>query len=84
MGPVDNMYFSESKGLLKTIWLKVTVYLTVIITDIDRKSTVDHGENSTQEPQPPFNHHEYQDEEETPHATSTSKKDDALKYWYPS
>uniref|UniRef100_A0A8C8U2H8 CD44 antigen n=1 Tax=Peromyscus maniculatus bairdii TaxID=230844 RepID=A0A8C8U2H8_PERMB len=41
-------------------------------TNIDRKSTVDHGQNSTQEPQPPFNHHEYQDEEETPHATSTT------------
>ncbi|XP_037060941.1 CD44 antigen isoform X3 [Peromyscus leucopus] len=45
---------------------------TARMTDIDRKSTVDHGENSTQEPQPPFNHHEYQDEEETPHATSTT------------
>uniref|UniRef100_A0A8C8TZR5 CD44 antigen n=1 Tax=Peromyscus maniculatus bairdii TaxID=230844 RepID=A0A8C8TZR5_PERMB len=45
---------------------------TTRMTDIDRKSTVDHGQNSTQEPQPPFNHHEYQDEEETPHATSTT------------
>ncbi|GAB1286627.1 CD44 antigen [Apodemus speciosus] len=52
--------------------------------DIDRNSTSTHGENRIQEPQPPFNNHEYQDEEETPHATSTSKKDDALKFWYPS
>lgn len=60
------------------------MYLTVIATDIDRNSTSAHGENWTQEPQPPFNNHEYQDEEETPHSTSTSKKDDALKFWYPS
>ncbi|XP_036040466.1 CD44 antigen isoform X1 [Onychomys torridus] len=45
---------------------------TTRMTDIDRKSTIAHGENSTWEPQPPFNHHEYQDEEETPHATSTT------------
>lgn len=62
--------------------LKVTVCLTVITTDVDKTSTVAHGENSTQELQPPVNHHEYQDEEKTPHATS--KKDDALKFWYPS
>lgn len=48
------------------------MYLTVIATDIDRNSTSAHGENWTQEPQPPFNNHEYQDEEETPHATSTT------------
>ncbi|CAO2579738.1 CD44 antigen [Lemmus lemmus] len=41
-------------------------------TNVDRNSTIAHGENSTQEPQPPVNHHEYQDEEETPHATSTT------------
>ncbi|KAK7814987.1 hypothetical protein U0070_024330 [Myodes glareolus] len=52
--------------------LKVTVCLTVITTDVDKNSTVAHGENSTQEPQPPVNHHEYQDEEESPHATSTT------------
>ncbi|XP_059116995.1 CD44 antigen isoform X4 [Peromyscus eremicus] len=45
---------------------------TTRMTDVDRKSTIDHGENSTQEQQPPFNHHEYQDEEEAPHATSTT------------
>ncbi|XP_051040021.1 CD44 antigen isoform X6 [Phodopus roborovskii] len=45
---------------------------TTKMTDVDRNSTIVHGENSTQEPQPPFNHHEYQDEEETPHATSTT------------
>ncbi|KAH0516649.1 CD44 antigen [Microtus ochrogaster] len=41
-------------------------------TNVDRNSTIAHEENSTQEPQPPVNHHEYQDEEETPHATSTT------------
>lgn len=74
------MYFSRRKGLLKTIWLKVTVYLTIITTDVDRNSTIAHGENSTQDAQPPFNHHEYQDEEEIPRATSTSKKDGALRF----
>lgn len=63
---------------------EVVLQTTTKMTDRDRNSTVAHGENWTQEPQPPFNHHEYQDEEETPHATSTSKKDDALKFWYPS
>lgn len=48
------------------------MYLTIIATDIDRISTSAHGENWTPEPQPPFNNHEYQDEEETPHATSTT------------
>lgn len=74
------MYVSGRRGLLKSILLKVTVYLTVIATDIDRNSTSTHGENWIQEPQTPFNNHEYQDEEETPQATSTSKKDDALKF----
>uniref|UniRef100_P15379-11 Isoform 9 of CD44 antigen n=1 Tax=Mus musculus TaxID=10090 RepID=P15379-11 len=45
---------------------------STLATDIDRISTSAHGENWTPEPQPPFNNHEYQDEEETPHATSTT------------
>ncbi|XP_038960295.1 CD44 antigen isoform X3 [Rattus norvegicus] len=45
---------------------------STLATNIDRNSTSAHGENWTQEPQPPFNNHEYQDEEETPHATSTT------------
>lgn len=48
------------------------MYLTIIATDIDRNSTSAHEENWTQEPQPPFINHEYQDEEEIPHATSTT------------
>ncbi|XP_060227700.1 CD44 antigen isoform X7 [Meriones unguiculatus] len=51
---------------------EVVLQTTTKMTDRDRNSTVAHGENWTQEPQPPFNHHEYQDEEETPHATSTT------------
>ncbi|XP_021086034.1 CD44 antigen isoform X3 [Mesocricetus auratus] len=45
---------------------------TTGMTDVDRNSTIAHGENSTQDAQPPFNHHEYQDEEEIPRATSTT------------
>lgn len=63
---------------------EVLLQTTTRMADIDRISTSAHGENWTPEPQPPFNNHEYQDEEETPHATSTSKKDDALKLWYPT
>ncbi|CAO2579736.1 CD44 antigen [Lemmus lemmus] len=51
---------------------EVLLQTTTRMTDVDRNSTIAHGENSTQEPQPPVNHHEYQDEEETPHATSTT------------
>ncbi|EDL79649.1 CD44 antigen, isoform CRA_b [Rattus norvegicus] len=51
---------------------EVLLQTTTRMTDIDRNSTSAHGENWTQEPQPPFNNHEYQDEEETPHATSTT------------
>ncbi|XP_034349897.1 CD44 antigen isoform X2 [Arvicanthis niloticus] len=51
---------------------EVLLQTTTRITDIDRNSTSAHGENWTQEPQPPFNNHEYQDEEETTHATSTT------------
>ncbi|XP_060227704.1 CD44 antigen isoform X11 [Meriones unguiculatus] len=54
---------------------EVVLQTTTKMTDRDRNSTVAHGENWTQEPQPPFNHHEYQDEEETPHATSTRDGD---------
>ncbi|XP_032759688.1 CD44 antigen isoform X2 [Rattus rattus] len=51
---------------------EVLLQTTTRMTDIDRNSTSAHGENWTQEPQPPFNNHEYQDEEETPHSTSTT------------
>nr|XP_048299583.1 CD44 antigen isoform X1 [Myodes glareolus] len=54
---------------------EVLLQTTTRMTDVDKNSTVAHGENSTQEPQPPVNHHEYQDEEETPHATSTKGRD---------
>lgn len=54
---------------------EVLLQTTTRMTDIDRNSTSAHGENWTQEPQPPFNNHEYQDEEETPHATSTTWAD---------
>uniref|UniRef100_A0A8C6GHG8 CD44 antigen n=2 Tax=Mus spicilegus TaxID=10103 RepID=A0A8C6GHG8_MUSSI len=52
--------------------LEVLLQTTTRMADIDRISTSAHGENWTPEPQPPFNNHEYQDEEETPHATSTT------------
>ncbi|XP_021086052.1 CD44 antigen isoform X6 [Mesocricetus auratus] len=45
---------------------------STMATNVDRNSTIAHGENSTQDAQPPFNHHEYQDEEEIPRATSTT------------
>nr|P15379.3 RecName: Full=CD44 antigen; AltName: Full=Extracellular matrix receptor III; Short=ECMR-III; AltName: Full=GP90 lymphocyte homing/adhesion receptor; AltName: Full=HUTCH-I; AltName: Full=Hermes antigen; AltName: Full=Hyaluronate receptor; AltName: Full=Lymphocyte antigen 24; Short=Ly-24; AltName: Full=Phagocytic glycoprotein 1; Short=PGP-1; AltName: Full=Phagocytic glycoprotein I; Short=PGP-I; AltName: CD_antigen=CD44; Flags: Precursor [Mus musculus] len=51
---------------------EVLLQTTTRMADIDRISTSAHGENWTPEPQPPFNNHEYQDEEETPHATSTT------------
>lgn len=57
--------------------MKVTVYLTIITTDVDRNGTSVHGESWTQDAQPPLIHHEHQDEEETPHPPSTSKKDDS-------
>lgn len=56
--------------------MKVTVYLTIITADIDRNGTSVHGENWTQDAHPPLIHREHRDEEETPHSTSTSKKDD--------
>uniref|UniRef100_P15379-10 Isoform 8 of CD44 antigen n=1 Tax=Mus musculus TaxID=10090 RepID=P15379-10 len=54
---------------------EVLLQTTTRMADIDRISTSAHGENWTPEPQPPFNNHEYQDEEETPHATSTTDTD---------
>ncbi|XP_077654275.1 CD44 antigen isoform X13 [Urocitellus parryii] len=45
---------------------------TTRITDVDRNGPSAHGENRTQEPQPPLIHHEHQDEEEAPHSTSTT------------
>ncbi|XP_021047657.1 CD44 antigen isoform X5 [Mus pahari] len=51
---------------------EVLLQTTTRTADIDRNSTSAHGENWTPEPQPPFNNHEYQDEEENPHATSTT------------
>ncbi|XP_051000188.1 CD44 antigen isoform X1 [Acomys russatus] len=51
---------------------EVRLQTTTTMTDINRNSTIAHGENWTRDPQPPFNHHEYEDEEESPHATSTT------------
>jgi hypothetical protein len=52
----------------------------IITTDIDRNGTSAHGENQTMEPQPPLIHHEHQEEDETPHSTRTSKKDDGQQF----
>nr|KAF6437181.1 CD44 molecule (Indian blood group) [Molossus molossus] len=41
-------------------------------TNVGRSDTSDYGENWTQEPQPPVSHHEYHDEVETQHSTSTT------------
>uniref|UniRef100_A0A8C5ZE36 CD44 antigen n=1 Tax=Marmota marmota marmota TaxID=9994 RepID=A0A8C5ZE36_MARMA len=41
-------------------------------TNVDKNGSNAHGENRTQEPQPPLTHHEHQDEEEAPHSTSTT------------
>ncbi|XP_010610888.1 CD44 antigen isoform X3 [Fukomys damarensis] len=53
---------SSTEALLQT---------TTRMTDIDRNDTIS-GENWTQDAQPPLIHHEHQDEEETPHSTSTT------------
>lgn len=53
----------------------------LIITDVDKNGPSAHGENRTQEPQPPLIHHEHQDEVEAPHSTSTSKKDGGRQLW---
>ncbi|XP_013369604.1 PREDICTED: CD44 antigen isoform X12 [Chinchilla lanigera] len=42
------------------------------MTEVDRNGTGVHGENWTQDAQPPLTHHEHQDEEETPHPPSTT------------
>lgn len=57
--------------------MKVTVYLTIITTDVDRNGTSVYEESWTQDAQPPLIHHEHPDKEETPHPPSTSKKDDS-------
>ncbi|XP_042089286.1 CD44 antigen isoform X19 [Ovis aries] len=44
---------------------------TTRMTDVDRSSTSAYGERWTQEPHSSLSHHGYQDEEETPHPTST-------------
>ncbi|XP_076703170.2 CD44 antigen isoform X9 [Callospermophilus lateralis] len=41
-------------------------------TNVDRNGPSVHGENRTQESQPPLIHHEHQDEEEAPHSTGTT------------
>ncbi|XP_010610892.1 CD44 antigen isoform X7 [Fukomys damarensis] len=56
---------SSTEALLQT---------TTRMTDIDRNDTIS-GENWTQDAQPPLIHHEHQDEEETPHSTSTRDQD---------
>nr|XP_045012237.1 CD44 antigen isoform X2 [Jaculus jaculus] len=56
---------SNSEALLQTT--------TMMTADIGRSSTIAHGENRTQEPQPPFIHQEEpQDQEENPQAPSTT------------
>ncbi|XP_042089279.1 CD44 antigen isoform X9 [Ovis aries] len=45
---------------------------TTRMTDVDRSSTSAYGERWTQEPHSSLSHHGYQDEEETPHPTSTN------------
>nr|XP_042089280.1 CD44 antigen isoform X10 [Ovis aries] len=42
-------------------------------TNVDRSSTSAYGERWTQEPHSSLSHHGYQDEEETPHPTSTTQ-----------
>ncbi|XP_023594063.1 CD44 antigen isoform X2 [Trichechus manatus latirostris] len=43
------------------------------MTDVDRSGTSAHGENWTQEPQPPLIHREHHDDEETQHSTRTTQ-----------
>ncbi|XP_023594082.1 CD44 antigen isoform X10 [Trichechus manatus latirostris] len=45
------------------------------MTDVDRSGTSAHGENWTQEPQPPLIHREHHDDEETQHSTRTNRND---------
>lgn len=58
------------------------MYITIITTDVDRSSTSAYGERWTQELHSSLSHHGYQDEEETPHPTSTSKKDGSQQFWF--
>ncbi|KAM7087001.1 CD44 antigen isoform 24-T26 [Molossus nigricans] len=51
---------------------EVLLQTTTRMTDVGRSDTSDYGENWTQEPQPPVSHHEYHDEVETQHSTSTT------------
>ncbi|KAM9220895.1 CD44 antigen isoform 4-T4 [Dugong dugon] len=44
-----------------------------VMTDVDRSGTSAHGENWTQEPQPPLIHREHHDDEETQHSTRTTQ-----------
>lgn len=66
----------------QTLVDKVTMYLTVITTDMDRSGTSAHGENWTWDPHSSLSHHENHDEEETQHPTSTSKKDGGRQFWF--
>ncbi|XP_023566307.1 CD44 antigen isoform X1 [Octodon degus] len=54
---------SNTEALLET---------TTRMTDVDRNGTSVNGENWTQDGQPPFIHNGHQDEEETPHPSSTT------------
>ncbi|XP_059565661.1 CD44 antigen isoform X12 [Myotis daubentonii] len=51
---------------------RMTVYINIITTDVDRSGTSDYGENWTQEAQSPLTHHEHHDEAATQHSTSTN------------
>ncbi|XP_014393667.1 PREDICTED: CD44 antigen isoform X12 [Myotis brandtii] len=50
---------------------RMTVYINIITTDVDRSGTSDYGENWTQEAQSPLTHHEHHDEAATQHSAST-------------
>ncbi|KAM7086981.1 CD44 antigen isoform 5-T5 [Molossus nigricans] len=56
---------------------EVLLQTTTRMTDVGRSDTSDYGENWTQEPQPPVSHHEYHDEVETQHSTSTTSAHDS-------
>ncbi|XP_014393661.1 PREDICTED: CD44 antigen isoform X6 [Myotis brandtii] len=51
---------------------RMTVYINIITTDVDRSGTSDYGENWTQEAQSPLTHHEHHDEAATQHSASTN------------
>ncbi|TKC52820.1 hypothetical protein EI555_019312, partial [Monodon monoceros] len=52
---------------------RMTVYITIITTDVDRSSTSAYGEKWTQETHSSLSHRGYHDEEETQHPTSTTR-----------